>query len=157
MIRLFNNEPLLFKPGTEWQYSNYGIQVVGAIIESILNSNFVDEMPKLFAKIGMNSTVMEKHENLVKHRPRYYSASPDKPTVLQNSDLIDDMFNYEGWWPAGGILSTVTDMLRFGNSMIDAYHGTDELIVSESTIKELWKPETVGKIKPELRGDYAKQ
>ncbi|XP_054158395.1 uncharacterized protein LOC128956705 [Oppia nitens] len=157
MISLFNNEPLLYKPGTKWDYSNYGIQVVGAIIESILKTNFVDEMSKLFAKIGMNSTVIEKHENLLKHRPRYYSASPDKPTVLQTSDLIDDMFNYEGWWPAGGILSTVTDMLRFGNTMVDAYHGTDQSIVSQSTIKELWKPETVGKIKPELHKDYAKQ
>ncbi|XP_054158394.1 serine beta-lactamase-like protein LACTB, mitochondrial [Oppia nitens] len=158
MIKLFDNQTLLFKPGTKWDYSNYGIQVVGAIIESVLKNNFVDEMSKLFAKIGMNSTVLEKHENLLKHRPRYYSALPDKPTVLQNSDLTDDMFNYEGWWPAGGILSTVTDMLRFGNTMIDAYHGTDQSIVSQSPIKELWKPETIGKyIPPIYNADYGKQ
>ncbi|XP_054158391.1 serine beta-lactamase-like protein LACTB, mitochondrial [Oppia nitens] len=157
MISLFNNEPLLFKPGTDYKYSNYGIQVVGAIIESILKTNFVDEMQKLFAKIGMNSTVIEKHENLVKHRPRYYSSVPNKPSVLQNSDLIDDMVSYEGWWPSGGILSTVTDMLRFGNTMIDAYHGTDQSIISQSTIKELWKPETLDIIKPKYNSDYGKQ
>ncbi|XP_054158392.1 serine beta-lactamase-like protein LACTB, mitochondrial [Oppia nitens] len=157
MIRLFNNEPLLYKPGTDWRYSNYGIQLVGAIIESILETNFVDEMHKLFAKIGLNSTVMELHENLVKHRPRYYTALPDKPTVLQNSDLTDDVWFYEGYWPSGGILSTVTDMLRFGNLMIDAYHGTDQSIVSQLTIKELWKPETVSIIIPQLHFDYGKQ
>ncbi|XP_054158412.1 serine beta-lactamase-like protein LACTB, mitochondrial [Oppia nitens] len=158
-IELFNNEPLLYRPGSEFQYSNYGYQLLGAVIESVTHENYDQQMAKLFAKLDMRGTGVEKREQLLKHRPRYYSQSSDnKPTELENGDLSADLFSYEGWWSAGGILSTVTDLLKFGNAMIRAYHGTDQSIVSKSVIRELWKPETIGKVKPSYMKymDYGK-
>lgn len=119
-LELLKNEKLLFNPGTEYSYSNYGYQVIGAIIESVLKNTYQNEMKKMFLELGMNTTFAEKRETIVEHRPRYYMNSNGK-TV--NVDIIDDLFSYEGWWPSGGMVSTASDLLRFGNAMLSAYNG----------------------------------
>ncbi|XP_054158396.1 serine beta-lactamase-like protein LACTB, mitochondrial [Oppia nitens] len=92
MIGLFNREPLLVKPGTEWLYSNYGSQVVGSVVEQVLNSSYAVEIEKLFVQLGMSSTRIERHEQLVKHRPKYYELSPYGSTnPVQNGELIDEI------------------------------------------------------------------
>ncbi|CAG2174766.1 unnamed protein product, partial [Oppiella nova] len=70
---------------------------------------------------------------------------------------MDELISYEGNWPAGGIISTADDMLRFGNAMISSYKGTNGFL-TQQTVRELWSPETVGKVKPIIMGtdEYAK-
>ncbi|CAG2102333.1 unnamed protein product [Medioppia subpectinata] len=139
-------------------YSNYGYEMVGAIIEAVLNSTYDKEIEKMFRQLNMNSTFAEKREAIYKHRPQYYMNS----TKLEKSDIIDELWSYEGWWPAGGIISTASDLIKFGNAMISANKGISKDFLSEKTAKELWTPETIGKIKPkdwiELLGpfEYAK-
>ena len=119
------NEKLLAKPGTEYSYSNYGYQVIGAIIESVLKNDFPNEIWKMCLGLGMNSTFAEKRETLINHRPRYYS---DNSGNLRNVDIIDDLFSYEGWWPSGGMVSTASDLLKFGNAMLSGFKGKDKSI-----------------------------
>ncbi|CAG2172219.1 unnamed protein product [Oppiella nova] len=64
---------------------------------------------------------------------------------------MDELISYEGNWPAGGIISTADDMLRFGNAMISSYKGTNGFL-TQQTVRELWSPETVGKVKPIIMG-----
>ncbi|CAG2172218.1 unnamed protein product [Oppiella nova] len=113
-IKPFKDEPLLSKPGTEFSYSNYGFQMVGAIIESILHNTYENEIKKMFTQLHMNSTFAERREMIVKHRPQYYQLSNQTSGTLQKSDIIDELISYEGSWPAGGIISTADNMLRTG-------------------------------------------
>ncbi|CAG2178117.1 unnamed protein product [Oppiella nova] len=105
----------------------------------------------MFTQLHMNSTFAERREMIVKHRPQYYQLSNQTSGTLQKSDIIDELISYEGSWPAGGIISTADNMLRFANAMLSAYHGNDQ-------VQELWTPETIGKIKPDWMSDneYAK-
>jgi serine beta-lactamase-like protein LACTB len=123
-LELLKNEKLLFNPGTEYSYSNYGYQVIGAIIESVLKNTYQNEMKKMFLELGMKTTFAEERETIIEHRPRYYASNSNGKTV--NVDIIDDLFSYEGWWPSGGMVSTVSDLLRFGNAMLSAYNGHNE-------------------------------
>jgi serine beta-lactamase-like protein LACTB, mitochondrial len=66
------NEGLLFRPGTEVSYSNYGFQIIGAIIESIVGDTYQNAMKDMFEELGMRSTSAEKRESIIRHRPRYY-------------------------------------------------------------------------------------
>ncbi|CAG2111250.1 unnamed protein product [Medioppia subpectinata] len=154
-IGKYKNEKLLSKPNTTFDYSNYGYQLVSSIIETVLNSTYDKEIEKMFRQLNMNSTFAEKREALYKHRPKYYSDS----NVLQITDIVDELCSYEGWWPAMGMISTASDLIRFGNAMISAYKGKTSDFLSEKTVKELWTPETIGKIKPEWfnpRDEYGK-
>jgi len=43
---------------------------------------------------------------------------------LENSDITSDILtSVEKWWPAAGIISTVGDLLTFGNNVIKSYRG----------------------------------
>ncbi|CAG2180827.1 unnamed protein product [Oppiella nova] len=132
--------------------------MTGAIIESILHNTFENEIKKMFTQLNMNSTFVERREKIFKHRPQYYQLSNITSGTLQKSDIIDELFQYEGWMSAGGIVSTAEDLLRFGNAMLSAYHGNNQSFIAQLTVKELWSPETVGKIKPDMLGtnDYGK-
>jgi serine beta-lactamase-like protein LACTB len=134
----FKDEPLIFEPGTNWEYSNYGFQIIGAIIESVLNETYENAINKMFKELGMSSTFAERHEMIIPHRVHYYMRS-DSPYVqyfqnvstssevqILNSFIIDDLVSLEANWPAGGLVSTVPDLLKFGNYMLNSFKGVND-------------------------------
>jgi serine beta-lactamase-like protein LACTB len=134
----FKDEPLIFEPGTNWEYSNYGFQITGAIIESVLNETYENAINNMFKELGMSSTFAERHEMIIPHRVHYYmrSDSPDVQKLLTtrnatkveilNSFIIDDLISLEANWPAGGLVSTVPDLLKFGNYMLNSFKGVND-------------------------------
>jgi serine beta-lactamase-like protein LACTB len=139
----FRDEPLTFEPGTNFNYSNFGFQIIGAIIESVLNETYENAINNMFKELGMNFTFAERHEMIIPHRVHYYMKS-DSPYVQNSSNLIksnvsilnsliiDDLISLEAYWPAGGLVSTVPDLLKFGNYMLNSYKGVND---SKSGIK----------------------
>ena len=118
-IELFKDEPLSFAPGSNFNYSNYGFQVVGAVVESVLNETYESAINKMFKELEMNSTFCERREQIIQNRARYYmldNSQKEKPK-LQNTAIVDDLISFEAHWPAGGIISTVPDLLKFGAHM----------------------------------------
>ncbi|CAG2102334.1 unnamed protein product [Medioppia subpectinata] len=88
---------------------------------------------------------------------RYLSPDFYPYKTFNGSAVNITLFSYESWWPSAGIISTASDLIRFGNSMLSAYKGHNKDFLSEETVKELWTPETIGKIKPkDMKDEYAK-
>jgi CubicO group peptidase (beta-lactamase class C family) len=132
-LEQFKDDPLICEPGTSFNYSNYGFQIIGAIIESVLNETYENAMNKMFKELGMNSTFAERHEMIIHRRARYYlenkyysyfveNLNVSKAEVL-NAPIIDDLVSLEAQWPSGGLVSTVPDLLKFGNHMLKSYKG----------------------------------
>jgi serine beta-lactamase-like protein LACTB, mitochondrial len=120
----FKDEPLIHEPGTTYNYSNYGFQVVGAIIESVLNEPYESAITKMFhVDLGMTSTFPERREQIIPHRARYYMKNDYTNMQLRNAHIVDDLEIFELWWPCGGLLSTVPDLLQFGNIMLSSFKG----------------------------------
>jgi serine beta-lactamase-like protein LACTB len=131
-ISQFKNEPLIHEPGNGFNYSNYGFQIIGAIIESVMNESYESAINKMFKELGMSSTYAERHDMIIPHRAHYYmkNTSPDlknnknvTKVELLNAMIIDDLVSLEAQWPCGGIVSTVPDLLKFGNYMLNSYKG----------------------------------
>ena len=60
IIATFKEEPLLFEPGTDRQYSNAGFAVLGAVIENISGTNYFDYVDKnILAPLKMNNTYFD--------------------------------------------------------------------------------------------------
>jgi len=122
----FKDEPLIHEPGNGFNYSNDGFQVIGAIIESVTNETYENAINKRFKEIGLSSTFAERHDMIIPHRARYYmknnSANNTKVEIV-NAMILDDLVSFEAQWPAGGIVSTVPDLLKFGNFMLNSYKG----------------------------------
>ena len=115
-------DDLSFKPGTQFSYSHYNFQVVGAIIESVVNDTYQNYTKNFYTQLNMNNTFAETRSQIIEHRPRYYEPEDNH---LKNTGLLDDLFPYEGWWPSVGMVSNVDDLLIFGNAMIDSYKGAN--------------------------------
>ena len=113
----FKDMPLIHAPGAAFNYSNYGFQVIGAIIESVLNKTYESVVNKMFEDLEMNSTFCERRERIIPHRSRYYQTvqNSDGKWVLANCPLFDDLVSLESYWPAGGIVTILPDLLRFGS------------------------------------------
>ena len=119
-LKPFKGEALHFSPGTNYNYSNYGYQVIGAIIESVLNQTYEKAINKMFEDLGMVSTFCERRERIIAQRARYYmtyNVTENKPQLI-NAMIADDLVSYEANWPSGGLVSTVPDLLKFGSKMI---------------------------------------
>jgi serine beta-lactamase-like protein LACTB len=131
-VERFKDEPLLSEPGTNFNYSNYGFQITGAIIESVMNETYENAINKMFKELGMSSTFAERREMIIPHRTRYYlkNNSPINENwknvtkvELVNAPIIDDLESLGAQWPSGGLVSTVPDLLKFGNYMLNSYKG----------------------------------
>jgi CubicO group peptidase (beta-lactamase class C family) len=105
---------LLFEPGSSWNYSNIGIDILGRIIEVVSHKSF-DQFLKerLFDPLSMNDTGFvvppEKRDRLT----TLYNFASGKP------ERVDAQWGAAGAIPvpAGGLISTAADMLRFNEMM----------------------------------------
>jgi serine beta-lactamase-like protein LACTB, mitochondrial len=136
----FKDEPLISEPGTQFHYSNYGFQVVGAIIESVMNETYESAITKVFKSMGLNETFPERFQKIYHHRARYYEKNETSNDV-HNHAIWDDLVSHDMWWPAGGIMSTASDLLKYGNVMINSFKGRSQGgFLKQSTVKQLWTP-----------------
>jgi CubicO group peptidase (beta-lactamase class C family) len=108
-LGLLRDKPLLFDPGTETRYSNYGYVVLGAILERVCKLSFEQILTKnIFERIGMKNTTF-RVENSIKGQSIRY-------TYLYDNSLKEvGVTEHPG--PAGGIESTVEDVQKFYRSL----------------------------------------
>lgn len=108
-LQLLMNEPLLFEPGTESRYSNYGYVVLGAILEKISNQSFEQLLSRnIFTPLKLQNTTLAPIPGAERQSIRYgfiYDGSLQKVGITEHPG------------PDGGIESTVTDVQRFYRSL----------------------------------------
>jgi CubicO group peptidase (beta-lactamase class C family) len=111
-LRIFENDTLLFEPGTRFYYSTFGWNLIGAIIEGASGDSYLDYMNKnIWTPLQLSNTcgddIYQKHQN----RSKFYDAAG------QVNDLGDMSYKYSG----GGLLSTATDMVKLGNEILHGH------------------------------------
>lgn len=112
-VEAFMDKELEFEPGTQYRYSSYGYTVLGAIIEEVTQMSYGDYMKKnIWDKAGMSNTSLEVDGQQYKNKSRQYLKI--KSTYIK-SPKTDLSIIY----PAGGIQSTVGDLLKFGEAVLD--------------------------------------
>ena len=128
-LAIFQDDPLVAPPGTEFSYSTYGYNLLSAVVEAAAGQDFVTYMQeRVFTPIGMTSTTADYVFPLISYRSRYYELEDGQ---LSNSRWVDN----SNKWAGGGFLSTSDDLVRFGFA-----HMTDEHLTRE-TIDLLWTPQ----------------
>lgn len=103
-LHLLIDSPLLFTPGTDHQYSNYGYVVLGVILEKVTGKSFEDLLKNnIFTRAGMTSTTFEPFNSHKNQSVRYtyqYDSALRKVGVTEHPS------------PDGGVESTVGDVQR---------------------------------------------
>jgi CubicO group peptidase (beta-lactamase class C family) len=105
-IKLFKDDPLLYKPGEYSSYSAYAINLLQGVIETATAMPFEDYMRRhVWGPAGMLSTAFDVPERVVPHRAKSYRHADGRTT---NSPYGDLTYKFAG----GGMISTAEDLVR---------------------------------------------
>jgi CubicO group peptidase (beta-lactamase class C family) len=127
-LTIFQDDSLLFQPGTKYLYSTFGWNLLSAVVEGASGQSFLTFMSnRVFGPAGMTHTVAEFPDSIIPFRSRFY-VRPDSNGGMLNAPYVDNSYK----WAGGGFLSTTEDLARFGQVMMD---GT---LLKPATVKLLW-------------------
>ncbi|ETO23586.1 beta-lactamase [Reticulomyxa filosa] len=133
-LKIFEKDPLLFVPGTNFYYSTYNYTVLSAIIESITKQSFESFLQtQVFCPLQMDHTYCEYHSPIIPHRSKQYKRN-DSHTQLINAPFVDNSNKFAG----GGVLSTSWDIAWFGHVLINRMD--DELLLPKDVVLQLLAP-----------------
>ncbi|XP_051978585.1 serine beta-lactamase-like protein LACTB, mitochondrial [Xyrauchen texanus] len=141
-LDLFKDDPLIFKPGSTFLYSTHAFTLLSAVVERAAGQRFLDHMMKMFRDLGMFNTVPDENDPIIYNRSRFYHFN--KKGRIVNCPYVDNSYK----WAGGGFLSTVGDLLVFGNALLYSFQmaklkNTDGLLpgfLKPHTAKAMWAP-----------------
>lgn len=114
-LEIFQNDPLLHKPGSKFLYSSHAWNLLSAIIEKAANQNFLDYMQdQIFTPLQMKNTSADLNQKVITNRTRFYNV--DSKGDITNAPYVDNSYK----WAGGGFLANAEDLNIFGNAIL--YH-----------------------------------
>ena len=124
-LEIFEDDPLLFEPGTQQSYSTYGANLLGAAVQGAAGLDFLTVLREyVFAPLEMNSTVGDHTDKIISNRTGFYERTNRRPQYhlrksswgdgsglgeLLNAPYVDN----SNKWAGGGLLTTPEDLVRF--------------------------------------------
>jgi len=126
-LKIFQDDPLDFTPGTKFGYSSFGYTLLSAVIEGASRQDFLTYMQEqVFIPLKMSSTSADDNRQIIPNRTRFYSLDGEKKLI--NAPYIDRSYS----WAGGGFLSTPEDLVRFGSAHLQSGY------LKEETLKEIF-------------------
>lgn len=118
-------------PGTKTIYSNSGASLLALIIEQASGITYTDFVKQhILDPLGMTSTSFDfQNDTLIASPSTLYHAGMEVPNDF---NLLV--------YPAGGVVSTITDFARFMQAITQGLKGESPLL-STSSIQELLRPQ----------------
>ena len=119
---LEKQDELVFKPGTQYSYSNSGYTIMAEIIERVTDKKFNDYSDQFFKELGMNETAFIK---------RYMGVMPNRADAYSDwgggtwfKDLAVTKFNGDGF-----LYTTLKDQLHYEQLVQNAVRDKNDLII----------------------------
>jgi CubicO group peptidase (beta-lactamase class C family) len=107
---------LLFQPGTAWNYSNFGIAVLGEIIEVVSGKSYDQFMAeRFFEPLGMKDTFFDVPSDKAGRVATVYTTVDGKLKPLNRPTPGGARISS----PDSGLLSTASDLGRFNQMMLN--------------------------------------
>ncbi|HLN29348.1 MAG TPA: serine hydrolase domain-containing protein [Gemmataceae bacterium] len=145
-VRSYAITPLVFEPGSKYQYSNAGINTVGRIIEVVSGMPYEQFLDKrLFEPLGMKDTTFWPNQEQQHRLVTSYKSNADKTgleviTVTQLKYPLDDRTRQP--MPAGGLFSTAHDLGRFCQMILNGGVFEGKRLLSTDAVKQMTRKQT---------------
>ena len=119
-------------PGAQTAYSNYATALAGLIIENISGLSFADYIEQnIFKPLRMN------HSSFVEPLPEPLAGQMATSYQFENGTFVEKPFEIiSSFGPAGALSSTATDMIRFGQAILNGGELDGQRILRPETVKE---------------------
>jgi len=136
-VRRMGELPLLFDPGTSWNYS-MSTDVCGAVIEAITGQTLAQAFAeRVFEPLGMYDTGFSVPANAVDRFTSLYTrlAKPDELTRIDTYDTSAYLTPPAFLSGGGGLVSTIGDYQKFCNMLLMNGSGPDGRIIGRRTLE----------------------
>ena len=138
-IAEFHSLRQLTPPGELWTYSNTGFYLAGAIVERVTEQPFETAMTeRLLRPLGLERSFFFAHEAIafpvaVGHDQKKPEAAPEVVRRYPLPRVVN---------PAGGIIATVGDLLRFAALHLCGGEVDGARLLSERSVRAMQEPQT---------------
>lgn len=130
-LKIFSPDSLASKPGTKYQYSSHGFNLLSAVMEKASGKDFLSLVKtEVFAPLNLNNTVPDLNDSIVEFRTGFYEI---ENSILKNAPYVDNSYK----WAGGGFISSSEDICKFGNALL-----TNNFLKAE-TIRLFTTPQTL--------------
>ncbi len=134
--------PLLFEPGTSERYSNTGIDIGAAVVQTVTGMKWEDYLKKeVLDPLGMKSTTFWPTDEMLKTQVEMYDCIKGKPARyrLQNNMSQRPYNDGHVFASAGaGLWTTAEDQLKFYKMLMNLGMGENGVrILKEETVKSI--------------------
>jgi CubicO group peptidase (beta-lactamase class C family) len=112
-LAVFQDFELVARPGTRYNYSSYGYNLLGAVVEAASGMPYGDYIQKhIFEPLGMENSRMDNPADIIPNRVRGYRLIRGE---VKNSEYVDISSRFA----AGGTRSTVIDLLKYARGVME--------------------------------------
>lgn len=131
-LAIFIDDPLSNEPGSQYQYSTFAYTLLQAVIEAASGKDFLTYLEEdIFTPLGMEHSVPDQVDSSYADRSQLYKVN--KKGKAKSTAHDDPSYK----WGGGGMLSSVYDMLAFGEAHLKGD------FLSEETRKLMFSPAVV--------------
>ena len=130
----FIDQPLFFKPGTNYSYSNAGYSILSNILEQVNGQSFHEFIQEQISEpLEANSIGMW---------PKFWSHENASMGYELNEKSVDTSFHMmtKGMKGGGGLAASVLDLIKFSNGL------TNGTLISSQSLNKLLSPTQIGSI-----------
>lgn len=139
----FKAGPLVSEPGT-YNYTTYGYTLLSAVAERVHQKGATNDKSKkeqiedYWVKVlrrdwDMTETNLDQDEPILSNRARYYMRSSPNGALV-NAPYTDNSVK----WAGGGLISTVKDLVKFGNALVHSFKQREASKLKRETLELLW-------------------
>ena len=112
-LAIFQDFDLVARPGTRFNYSSYGYNLLGAVVEGASEMPYSEYIKKhIFDPLGMEDSRMDDPAEIIPNRVRGYRLVRGE---VKNSEFVDISSRFA----AGGTRSTVVDLLKYAKGIME--------------------------------------
>lgn len=136
MVQKLAKMPLLFSPGTRWNYS-LSTDVLGYLVERISGERFDEYLRKhIFEPLGMRDTGFRVPDQQVPRFAANYRRQADKRLTLEDDPETSPYLQPQTFFSGGGgLVSTAEDYRRFCQMLLNGGAYEDVRLVSRKTLE----------------------
>ena len=104
------DKPLLFKPGTDFHYSNPAYGLLGRIIKNVTGKEYTEVANSLFKELGMKNTFCYHFDKENQELINGYQGTGSEYEFVKFSEIGFTKDTWNDFIPTGGIISNIRDL-----------------------------------------------
>lgn len=146
LVPVFTAKPLVFPPGSKWQYSQTGINTAARVVEVVSGKAFPEFLEaRLFGPLGMKDTSFYPSEAQIARIANAYKRTDDGK--LEKSEItflggksIADKERYPR--ANGGLFSTAGDYVKFAQMVLNGGESGGKRFLKQESVKQMTRVQT---------------